>query len=77
MKVQIIQDDKGKATGVYIPIKAWNKLKKQFKSLATLEKEASEKHQILEEIKAAIEELNLIEQGKLEARPAKSLLDEL
>ncbi len=32
---------------------------------------------LLEEIKEAVENLNLVKQGKLRARPAKDLLDEL
>ncbi len=35
------------------------------------------KAQLLEELKEAVENLNLIKQGKLKARPAKELLDEL
>lgn len=35
------------------------------------------KKQILQELKQAVIELNMIEQGKLKARPAKELLDEL
>jgi hypothetical protein len=35
------------------------------------------KAQLLEEIKEAVENLNLVKQGKLEARPAKDLLDEI
>ena len=35
------------------------------------------KNQILEELKEAVNELKLVEQGKLKARPAKELLDEL
>jgi len=35
------------------------------------------KAQLLEEIKEAIENLNLVKQGKIKARPAKDLLDEL
>ena len=35
------------------------------------------KAQLLEEIKEAVENLNLVKQEKLEARPAKDLLDEL
>jgi len=36
-----------------------------------------DKAQFLEEIKEAIENLNLVKQGKLKASPAKDLLDEL
>ncbi len=35
------------------------------------------KTQLIEEIKDAVENLNLVKQGKLKARPAKDLLDEL
>lgn len=77
MRVQIIQDSKGKATGVYIPINEWRELKKQYKDLEALEYEEPIKEQILQEIKEAVNELKLVEQGKLKARPAKELLDEL
>lgn len=77
MKLQVIQDSNGNPTGVYIPIKEWKKLKKQFKDLEALEYEEPSKEQILLEIKEAVNELKLIEQGKLKARPAKELLDEL
>lgn len=77
MKLQIIQDSKGKPTGVYIPINEWNELKKQYKNLETLEYEEPGKEQLLQELKDAVTELKLIEQGKLKARPAKALLDEL
>lgn len=77
MKIQIIQDSKGKATGVYIPMNQWKALKRQYKSLEDLEEVASSKKQLLSEIKAALEELELIEKGQLQARPARELLDEL
>ena len=35
------------------------------------------KAQLLEEIKEAVENLNLSKQGKIKSRPAKDLLDEL
>ena len=77
MGLQIIQDNKGKATGVYIPIQEWNKLKKRYKDLENLEDEEPTKEQLLEELKEAINEIKLIEEGKLEGRPARELLDEL
>jgi len=36
-----------------------------------------QKAQLIEEIKEAVENLNLVKQGKLKARPAKDLVDEL
>ena len=77
MKLQVIQDGKGKTTGVYIPISKWKELKKQYRDLEYLEDEEPSKEQVLRELKEAVNELRLIEQGKLKARPAKELLDEL
>ncbi len=77
MRLQIIHDSKGNATGVYIPISEWEELKKQYKDLKTLEFIEPAKEDILLELKEAIHELRLIEQGTLKARPIKDLLDEL
>ncbi len=77
MRLQVIQDSKGKATGVYIPINEWKELKKQYRDLEALEYQEPTKEQILQELKEAVQELKLVEQGKLKARPAKELLDEL
>lgn len=77
MKIQVIQDSKGKPTGVYIPINEWKELKKQYRDLEALEYEEPTKEQILQELKEAVRELKLVEQRKLKARPAKELLSEL
>ena len=77
MALQVIQNNKGKPTGVYIPIKQWNTLKKQYRELEVLENEDPTKEQIIEELKDAVKELSLIEQGKLKSRPVKALLDKL
>lgn len=77
MTLQVIKDSKEKATGVYIPIKEWLELKKKYRNLGDLENNDSSKDEIVQELKDAILELKLIEQGKLKARPAKELLDEL
>ncbi|MEY4875280.1 MAG: hypothetical protein RL708_429 [Bacteroidota bacterium] len=77
MSLQIIQGNNGKAAGVFIPINDWNALKKQYKQLAILEDVEPSKEQILAELKEAVIELKLIHQGKLKARSAKLLLDEL
>lgn len=77
MRLQVIQDSKGKATGVYIPIKEWNKLKRQYRDLEALEFEEPNKEQILQELREAVNELKLAEQDKLKARSAQELLDEL
>ena len=77
MRLQIIQDSKGKATGVFIPINDWQELKKQHKDLEILEYEEPSKEQILQELKEAVIELKQVEQGKLKARPIQELLNEL
>lgn len=77
MKLQIIQDHKGRTTGVYIPISEWNALKKQFKELESLELAEPNNDRILQELKEAVNQLQLVEQGKLKARPVQELLDEL
>ena len=73
----MIQDSKGKATGVFIPINEWKALKKQYKDLAILEYDEPTKEELLQGLKQAVTELKLIEKGKLKARPVKALLDEL
>lgn len=77
MKLQIIQDSKGKATGVYIPISQWKELKKQFKGLEKFEQDEPSQEQLLLELKEALLELKQVEENTLKARPAKELLDEL
>jgi hypothetical protein len=77
MRLQVIQNSKGKPTGVYIPINEWNALKKQYNGLEVLEYEEPSKVQLIQELKQAVQELKLVEQGKLKTRPVKALLDEL
>ncbi len=77
MRLQIIEDSRGKAAGVFIPIKDWEKLKEKYKTLNELEYEETTKEDLLHELKQAVEELKLIESGKLKARPATELLNEL
>ncbi|HFK5538386.1 TPA: hypothetical protein ACGZ96_003550 [Elizabethkingia anophelis] len=77
MKLQIIHDSKGKATGVYIPINEWDILKKKYHDLEMLEKLETSREQILIDIKEAIHELALVEKGQMKARPIKELLNEL
>lgn len=77
MKLQVIQDGRGKTTSVYIPINEWKELKKKYKDLEILEYEEPSKAQLLEELKEAVTQLALIEKGKLKSRPAKALLNEL
>ncbi len=77
MGLQVIQDDRGNATGVFIPINEWKQLKEKHKDLVELEYIEPSKEQILHEMKEAVAELQLIEKGEAKSRPAKELLDEL
>lgn len=77
MRLQIIQDDKGQDTGVFIPINDWRELKKQYKNLEALEYSEPAKEQLLQELRQAVKELKLAEEGQLIPRPVKELLDEL
>lgn len=77
MDLQILEDAKEKPTGVFIPISKWRELKKNNRDLEELEYTEPSKAQLLQELKEAVEELALIEKGKLKGRPVKKLLDEL
>ena len=77
MNLQYISDSKGKTAGVFIPIKEWEGLKAKFKGLEEEELGEQSKEEILSGLKQAVEEMNLIKQGKLKARDAKDLLNEL
>jgi hypothetical protein len=77
MKLQVIQDSKGKATGVFIPYSEWKILKKRYKELEALENDEPNKEQVLRGIREAVEEMKLIKAGKLKGRPVQELLDEL
>jgi len=77
MNLQYISDNRGKTTGVIIPIKEWEVLKSKFKGLEEVELADQSKEEILQGIQQAVEEMNLVKQGKLKARDAKELLNEL
>ena len=77
MNIQYISDNKGKPTGVFIPIQEWEGLKSKFKGLEEVELGEQSKEEILQGIRHAVEEMNQIKQGKIKARDAKDLLNEL
>jgi len=77
MNLQFISDSKGETAGVFIPIKDWEALKKKHEGLEEEEYREPTKQEILDGIKQAVKEINLIKKGKLKARPVKELLDEL
>jgi len=77
MNLQYISDNRGKTTGVFIPIQEWEGLKSKFKGLEEEELGEQSKEEILSGLKQAVEEMNLVKQGKLKARDAKDLLNKL
>jgi hypothetical protein len=77
MNLQYISDNRGKTTGVFIPIQEWEVLKTKFKGLEDEELGEQSKDEILQGLQLAVEEMNLVKQGKLKARDAKDLLNEL
>lgn len=77
MGLQVIQDSKGKNTGVFIPYNEWNELKKHHKDLAALEQDEQSKEDTLNNIKKGLAEVKLFNKGKLKTTPAKDFLDEL
>jgi len=77
MSLQIIQNEKGKPTGVFIPIKEWKQMKAKYKDLKNWEEQEQTEEEILDNIRQAVEEMKLIKAGKLKGRPARELLDEL
>jgi hypothetical protein len=42
MKVQILQDNKGNETGVFVPIEDWNLIKREYPEVETLSVDISE-----------------------------------
>lgn len=77
MNLQYISDNRGKTTAVFIPIQEREDLKSQFKGLEEVELADQSKEEILQGLQQAVEEMNLVKQGKLNAWDAKELLNEL
>ena len=67
MNLQYISDNRGKTTGVFIPIQEWELLKSKFKGLEEEVLGDQSKGEILQGIQIAVEEMNLIKKGKLKA----------
>lgn len=76
MSLQYISDNKGKTSGVYIPIQEWNRLKRKYAILNVLE-DKDEDMKILDDLREAVNDINRINQGKLKAKSFNEFLDEL
>lgn len=73
MELQYITDRKGHKSAVQLPIKDWEQIKKDLDELERLRN----KKLFLTELAEAIEEMKLVKEGKIQARNAEELLDEL
>lgn len=73
MELQYITDRKGHKNAVQLSIKDWEQIKKDLEELERLRN----KKLFLTELAEAIEELKLVKEGKIQARNAEDLLDEL
>lgn len=84
MNLQVINSENGKPMGVFIPIKEWESIKSEYHILENGNKEKeikknkkSKKNKTLEGFRQAVKELQLVLDGKLEARNARDVLKEL
>jgi len=73
MNLQYITDEKGQKSAVQLPLKEWERIQKDLDELQRLKN----KKQFFIELSEAIEELNLIREGKIKARDAEEFFNEL
>ena len=77
MQIQYIADHNGKPSGVFIPIKEWEKLKKYISDDISNQYSEPSKQEILNGIKQSLKEVKLHMQGKIKLQRAKDFLNEL
>ena len=73
MELQYIIDRKGHKHVVQLPMKDWEQIEKDLDELERLRN----KKLFLAELAEAVEEMKLVKEGKIQARNAEELLDEL
>lgn len=73
MNLQYITDQNGQKNAVQLKIKDWEKIQKDLQELDRLRN----KKLFLSELTEAVVEMKLIKDGKLKARDAQDLIDEL
>lgn len=73
MNLQYITDTKGNKSAVQLPIKEWKKIQKDLGELERLRN----KKLFLTELAEAVEEMKQIKEGRIQARNAEKMLNEL
>jgi hypothetical protein len=73
MDLQFITDNQGHKNGVMLSLRDWDNIQKDLEELNRLRN----KKVFLTELQEAINELNLVKQGRIEARNAEDFLNEL
>ena len=72
MKLQVLQDNFGKQTGVYVPIEDWALIKNNYPDIETLEQELPQWEKDLIDIR-----LQAIAKNPERLKPIESLFEEL
>lgn len=73
MELQYITDRKGHKSEIQMPIKDWEQIKKDLDELERLRN----KKLFLAELTEAVDEMKQIKEGKIQARNAEDLFNEL
>ncbi len=73
MNIQYITDTRGQKSAVQLPMEDWNQIQKDLEELERLRN----KKLFLTELAEAVEEMKLVKEGKIQARNAEDLLNEL
>ncbi len=73
MNLQYITDKRGHKSAVQLPMDDWNQIQKDLDELERLRN----KKLFLAELVEAVEEMKLVKEGKIQARNAEDLLNEL
>jgi hypothetical protein len=77
MKLQYVSDNRGRKTGVFIPIADWNILKTHLSGVFSLEIEEPTKAEILRGFSDALNEVKRHRDGNVKLKSARELLHEL
>jgi hypothetical protein len=73
MNLQYITDTQGHKSAVQLPMEDWNQIQKDLDELERLRN----KKLFLAELAEAVEEMKQVKEGKIQARNAEDLLNEL